>query len=153
MMLAAAPIKPRGPTVDIPIGQVSGRILPNVQAMGPHHPSSAVSPRFPRRKPAISFTTNADLKDASSQQQIDAQSLSLAAWIPPYCPSDLATEERCQQTISAIDIGKEKIRTELSKLTRHQMSLQASVWVVSGSLPFCDKLISSVRRRSANEYQ
>jgi len=109
---------------------------------------SRLTSRFPRRKPAISFTTTANQENASSQQL-----LSLLAWIPPYYSPKFVTQKDCSQALTAIGIIKEKIDMEITKLTEDQISLQTSVWVVGGSLPFCDKLISSVRRRGADEYQ
>jgi hypothetical protein len=103
-----------------------------------HRFASSICSRFAwgtsRRKPAVSFMTIADLRETSLQQQVGNQSLSLFAWIPPRYSSKFVTEKDCSRALSAIDIIKEKIDMEMTKLIKDQILLQNSAWTVSGLL-------------------
>jgi len=94
--------------------------------------SSILSRLENRRKPTIPFTTTADLKNLSLRRRVGNQSLSLAAWIPPYYSPQLATQNDCSRALSAIEIIKEKIDMEMTKLIEDQILLQKSAWTVSG---------------------
>ena len=103
-----------------------------------HGVVSSILSRLPSghdpRKPTVPFMTTAGPKNLSSQQQVKNQSLSLFAWIPPHYSSKFVTEKDCSRALSAIDIIKEKIDMEMTKLIEDQIVLQNSAWTVSGLL-------------------
>jgi hypothetical protein len=106
-----------------------------------HRPISSIFSHLPSmrsrcRVPGISSMTTAQLETALTQRRaiespsqptIDNQSLPLAAWIPPYYPSDLHTEGRCRQALAATYSGKKKTEMELTRLVNEQASLAASL--------------------------